>query len=200
MKKLMRNIFVLLVLSACLYACDRVIMSPIQTNYGVKRGDAFVYSQKDTIITRSYDPQNGRKKELCFPPDDFFFMVPWYPEQDETIKHNEEKHELHLRKISNNGVAYVIEGSSLYINDTLISYASWCNPKEDTVIVSGMFGRKDTVITKIDNPAPYPLMQVIDTLIEYYPQYVTILTDTLEHSFKNVEATDERNFPHIVVN
>ncbi len=143
MKRLIRSILVLSVLSVFLCACDAVTPN----NYGEERGNAFVYSQNDTIITRSYHHIGGRIIELCLPPAAFMYMVSWYPEQDETI-HDEEKHELHLKKLSNKGVAYVIEGGSLYINDTLISYGRWCNPEE------------------VKNPAPYPLMQVIDNTIQ----------------------------------
>ena len=153
-------------------------------------GMAYIYSPADSFNVRSYYAiysSYPRKNETNNKPDDFLQQVSWYTKDkhDTDTPFDPETHQLHIKKITNKDKTYVIEGYAIYINDSSYTYYSWGNPADSVQILS-ILGKRDTIIFHV-NHAPYPLTQVLDTLMKYYPDYVTVIDDTLEHSFNNVD-------------
>ncbi len=162
-------------------------------------GAAYIYSPLDSFHVHSYYAiysSSTHKYEAIHKPSDFFYEACWYTldKYDIETPFDYEKHQLHVQKFTNKGYSYVVEGRALYINDSIRRYSKWFDPA-DSIQTFTMLGKSYTIITHID-PPPYQLMQVI----EYYPEYVTVIDDTLEHSFNNIEASWERNYPHITIN
>ena len=168
-----------------------------------QHGMAFIYSPADSFNIRSYYAIYSsfpRKNETNNKPNDFLQQVSWYTKNrhDTDTPFDQETHQLHIKKITNKDKTYVIEGYAVYINDSGYTYYSWSDPA-DSIHILTILGKSTTFISHID-PPPYQLTQVIDTLLRYYPEYVTVIDDTLEHSFNNVEANYEKNYPHITIN
>lgn len=113
MKKLF-EILSLFFVAAILQGCPT---TKTNTRWGV----AYVLTASDTAEVY-YSNVAGDRMSCDLFPSAYLQQVLWYPEQDNSIEHSEEKHELHLRKMSNNSESVVIEAEAVYINDVFLRF------------------------------------------------------------------------------
>ena len=183
--------------------CPGSINQP-QTSVDRTTGFTFVLSPQDSIKVRYYDFVEQPHTKI-FAPSNYLNIVTWAPEQRKwdpdkgTIHtpHDEEKHELHLRKLTNYEETIVIEGCGVFINDTYWDYASFRDPA-DTIRLFWNFEthKQDTVIIPI-KPCPYKLEDIIEQLELHYPDIVHRLNDTIEHNFSNYLVSQPKEILHI---
>lgn len=181
----------------CIILAFQGCVGPIQTNYVETIGYAYVLSPQDSFKIRFYNLK-GYPTDTIFSPSNYLEVCPWYPEQSEDIPHSEEKHELHVRKLTNYDESIVIEGGEIYINDECWYYSDMQDPADSLLIYWNLDSlRYDTVIIH-PNKCPYEVTDVIEQLSLHYPDLVHRLNDTEEHNFSNYQLNkDNKNSPRI---
>ena len=181
-------------------------MSPVQTHTDEYSGSAFIYSPKDSIYYRSYDIYpNGQRKleEVLHPSQQYGNRVEWNSlSLSDTLKNERDKelHYLHIKKLTNQGLAYVIEGYGIHINNQRYIYIQWEAQGDSTTYTNPATGITEDIPVQALPTPPYSLQQVIDTLLEYYPQYVKVIDDTEEYLIGDYELVKVENEPHIYIN
>ncbi len=181
----------------CIILAFKGCIGPLQTNYVETIGYAYVLSPQDSFKIRFYNLK-GYPTDTIFSPSNYLEVCPWYPEQSEDIPHSEEKHELHVKKLTNKSESIVIEGYHIYINDTLWGYNSFTDPA-DSIAYFWNWDKlaRDTVIIRIKQ-CPYKLADVIEQLSLHYPDLIHRLNDTEEHNFSNYQIIrDIKQTPRI---
>ena len=180
-----------------LQGCPLIGPGPMQDRYDPQLGMAFILSLKDSVYTRFYDAAE-LPHDTTFPPSIYLNGVTWYAEYSDEIPHSAEKHELHIRKLTNNEECIVIEGDAVYINDTLWSLQTFNDPADSIRIYWNWDSFSyDTVIVH-NKQCPYELSDVIEQLSMHYPNLVHRLNDTVEHNFSNHQIVgDRKNWPRI---
>ena len=173
------------------------IIGPIQNNAVLVTGSAYIYSPKDSVSVRYYDLEELPHYNI-FSPSNYFRQQEWYPEQSEDIPHSEEKHELHVRKLTNYDESIVIEGRDIYINDERWYYGDMQDPADSLFIAWNRDSlRYDTIIIH-RNKCPYKVDDIIEQLSLHYPDLIHRLNDMEEHNFSNYQLNkDNKNSPRI---
>ena len=146
---------------------------------------AYVYNPEDSIYVRFYTLKDEQlqKHEMSIEPDKEVHPIQWYsgdlPYNNES--YNSENNDLHIRKINQNAVVYVLRSSAVIVNGQQISW--------------------DRLPTTYDTDAqselPY-LEQVIDTLTLHFPETIVVIDDLQEHSIYNDKSY--LNPPSIQIN
>ena len=194
----MKKVLFYVYLIGAVFAFHGCPIGPIQNNTVLVTGCAHIYSPKDSVSVRYYDAA-GLPHYNIFSPSNYFRQQEWYPEQSEDIPHSEEKHELHVRKLTNYDESIVIEGGEIYINDECWYYSDMQDPADSLLIYWNLDSlRYDTVIIH-PNKCPYEVTDVIEQLSLHYPDLVHRLNDTEEHNFSNYQlnCTNNKNSPRI---
>ena len=133
---------------------------------------AYVYNPDDSIYVRFYTHKDDQlqKHEMSIEPDKKVRPIQWYsgnlPYNNES--YNSENNDLHIRKINQNAVVYVLRSSAVIVNGRQIAW--------------------DRLPTQyyVDAQSELPyLEQVIDTLLLHYPEKVVVIDDLQEHSIYN---------------
>lgn len=176
MKKLF-EILSLICIAAILQGCPT-------TSTNTKWGVAYVLTASDTAEVYYSNVAGGRMSRDLF-PSAYLQQIIWYPEQHNSVKHSEEKHELHLRKMTNNSEAVVIEAEAIYINDVLYDLSGYYDPADSVQMGIDALGQTYTIITHKPTQPPYDLADVIDELEKTYPDVVHRVNDTEWHNYKN---------------
>ena len=174
-------------------------MSPIQNHTDPQPpGMTSIFSPQDSVYVRSYDAE-GLPHEMVFPPSIYQNGVSWWYEYSDDIPHSTEKHELHVRKLTNYEESIVIEGDAVYINDTLWSLQTgFADPADSIKIEWNWITQKYDTLKRHYKPCPYELSDVIEQLSLHYPDLVHRLNDTVEHNFSNHQiVSDRENWPRI---
>jgi hypothetical protein len=181
-----------------LQGCPFLGAGPMQGHYDPVIGCASIFSPLDSVYVRSYDAAELPHEETL-PPSNYLIGVSWYAEYSEDIPHSTEKHELHVRKLTNNEECIVIEGYGVYVNDTAWSLQTNFKDPADSIITYWNWDSLsyDTVIVHYKQ-CPYELSDVIEQLSMHYPNLVHGLNDTVEHNFSNHQIVgDRKNWPRI---
>ena len=179
--------------------CPLIGPGPMQDRYDPVIGCAYIYSPKDSVYVRYYDIAEC-PYDKTFSPSDYFYQQEWYPEQEADVLHSGEKHELHVRKLTNNGESIVIEGRGIYINDECWYYDSMMDPADSIRVFWNLDSlRYDTVIFHRQYVCPYKVVDVIEQLSLHYPDLVHRLNDTIEHNFNNhlLNTSNHTTYPRI---
>lgn len=181
-----------------LQSCPGSINQP-QNVYNSRHGEAYILTLNDTLQIKYSDAKENQHISLLY-PSDYLQQVSWFPEQEDSVKHAVDIHELHVRKETDNGEVVVIEGYNIFINDEPWNYNAFTDPADTIQEVINALGQVETIIIK-KRPAPYKLEDVIEQLELNYPDYVHRFSDMETHHFNNWEVTmDKSKWPKIYLN
>lgn len=156
-----------------------------------RHGCAYILSVNDTVQAKFSDVKEYPHTDILY-PSTYPQQVTWYPEQDDSIQHSANIHELRLKKLTDNGEAIVIESSQIYINDEVWSLSSFTDPADTIREIIDALGQKQTIVLH-KKPAPYNLDDVIEQLELNYPEYIHRFSDTETHHFNNWQVTMDKN-------
>lgn len=138
----------------------------------------YIYAPKDSTVVRFYwSKDNGIYEDFEYicPPNspEVYSQVAWFcPEKYHEITYDEELHNLHVRRLSEEGPCYVLLSRGVKINGTFYGWANFYTPAIEN-IVNG-----DTIYRHV----PVPIEQVIDTLQRQEPQRVVEIKGLQEQS------------------
>lgn len=181
----------LCVVALCLQGCPGSI-NQLQTEYHQGLTNViWLYSPADSVYITSYlDILTNPKKTIHYHiPDSCFAMqyewqCPW---NTDPVPYDEKYHALHLRKLSNRDTTFVItDDPNFYLNGVKCHYKSWIIPQY-------LHGEPDSLRSM------YSFRQIIDSLRVHYPHLVTIITDTEEHIFDEMQIPNSRPRPGITI-
>ena len=194
MKKLSLAISVIC-LALTLQSCPSHRNDP-QNVMNTRFGCAYILSVNDTVQAKFSDVKEYPHTDILY-PSIYPKQVTWYPEQDDSIQHSANIHELRVKKLTDNGEVIIIESSRFYINDEYWALDSFTDPADTIREVIDALGQKQTIVLH-KKPAPYNLNDVIEQLELNYPQYVHRFSDLKTHNFSNWEVTMHENlYPRI---
>ncbi len=201
--KTMKTIMVLTTLLLIATSCE-LIMSPNQTSTNEYSGSVCIYSPQDSIYVRTYGGNISAlyKYEYTKAPSNYVTTAGWVSlSLTDTLrkKRDEELHYLHIKKLSNNSLTYVIEGYGIKINDQRYWYKSWENPGDTLFYTDPATGKRDTIVKNVQAP-PCPIQQVIDSLLVHYPEHVKVIDDMEGHRIGDYELVKSENEPRIYIN
>lgn len=170
MKKIVFYVSLACVLALTLQSCP-IAQSPTDAH-------TFIVSPEDSVEYRYYhnnDKKSPTSKTLA--PSIYPQGMIWIADVWNKQYKQDEYHELHVRKLTNNAEAIVIEGSEVFINDSLCQYEDF----------------KDPADTLYGPALPYALEDVIEQLELHYPNLVHRINDTEEHHFSNYKVSVDRS-------
>ena len=131
---------------------------------------AYLYTPADSVYVRYYyiqgDREHQKHEDICAPSKGVT-VIKWYSDiQGDSALHDDEYHNLHVRKLSNQTPAYVLLCQYVTINGMKISW---------TYLPSRYYDP--------DNSTEFPFIeQVIDSLLIHYPETVVSIDDMQEQS------------------
>lgn len=134
---------------------------------------SLILTLNDTVQTRGYQT-NMSPVVTKFTPSIYLQEVAW-TSQYTSDPGTPETTQLHVRKLTNHGAVYVLANCCRwYINDQPYESISWY----DAAYLAATYPNyKDFV------PAPCSAEELVELLLEQYPDYLIEISDTLEHDF-----------------
>lgn len=165
----------------CLVVVSFVLQGCPHSYHIESNKEAFIYTPLDTTYVRRYHTKGiYYKEEGNLPPNapGVNHYVYWYcPEKyefeyDNSLTYDEELHNLHVRRITENGDCYVLLDMRVKINGTDYIWSEFYSPQIE--IING-----DTIYKE---QPPCSIAQAIDSLKKYYPDYVISIDGKEEKS------------------
>ena len=147
---------------------------------------AWIYAPADSTYVRTYNREVDPIKEeqiLVSDKNGAFIQVAWYcPETYNThTSYNEEYHNLHIRRMTEKGVCYVVLGAAVKING--ITHF-WVIREGDSLKVEDSF---------------YSLTQVIDSIRTQCPNRFFSITGKEEQSIYSPLSMSSYDYPSITI-